>query len=84
MATKPPPVTSKHSRLRPVRAMPSAIRGRQTSSRYRRVQKPCRRTPSATSPASRSECGPTAAMVIGVIGCPVEAGVKLGVMRVKV
>ena len=84
MATKPPPVTSNDSRRRPLRAIPSSIRGMQTSSRYRRVQKPCRRTPSATSPASRSECGPTAAMVTGTIGWPVDAGVKFGVMRVKV
>ena len=37
-----------------------------------------------TSPASRNALGPTAASVIGVIGKPIEAGTKFGVIRVKV
>ena len=55
-----------------------------TSSMYLRVQKPCSRTPSHVSPATRSIAGPTAAIVTGIGGWWVETGVKFGVISVNV
>ena len=79
----PPALTWKFSRDCPPRPRPVCSSGSTTFSKYLRVQKPCKRTPSPTSPATLSMAGPTAPTVTGGGGWDMVSGVKFGVIRVK-
>jgi hypothetical protein len=58
---KPPPHTSSSLRERPADFRPRSIAGHTTSCKYFFVQKPCRRSPSATLAADSIIFGRTAA-----------------------
>ena len=84
VTTKPGPMTSKSSSVRPDFARPASILGRVTSRRYVSVEKAWQMMPSQTSPATSDMSGPTAEM--NTLGGPhsLGPGLKNGVIRVWV